>query len=34
MNVRVPRELAGRGEVDLIVTVNGKQANPVRIHIR
>jgi uncharacterized protein (TIGR03437 family) len=34
VNVRVPRALMGRGEVDLILTVDGKAANVVRIHIR
>jgi uncharacterized protein (TIGR03437 family) len=34
MNVRVPRALAGRGEVDVVVTVDGQQANVVKIHVR
>lgn len=34
VNVLLPRELAGRGEVDLLLTADGKQANVVRIHIR
>jgi uncharacterized protein (TIGR03437 family) len=33
-NARVPRSLAGRGEVDLVMTVNGKVANTVRISIK
>jgi uncharacterized protein (TIGR03437 family) len=34
VNLRVPRSLIGRGEVDLILMVEGKLANTVRIHIR
>ncbi len=34
VNIRVPRSLIGRGEVDLVLTVEGKPANAVRIHIR
>ena len=33
-NVRIPRSLGGRGEVDLVLTVNGKVANTVRINIK
>ncbi|MGH9835108.1 MAG: hypothetical protein ACRD9Y_18970, partial [Blastocatellia bacterium] len=33
-NVRLPRDLAGRGEVDVMLTVDGKMANKVRIAIR
>jgi uncharacterized protein (TIGR03437 family) len=33
-NVRIPRSLAGRGEVDVVITVDGKAANTVRINIR
>lgn len=31
LNVRLPRSLAGRGEVDVILTVDGKTANTVRV---
>jgi uncharacterized protein (TIGR03437 family) len=31
LNVRLPRSLAGRGEVDVVLTVDGKTANTVRI---
>jgi uncharacterized protein (TIGR03437 family) len=34
LNVRVPRSLAGRGEVDLVLTVDGKPANVVRVSFR
>jgi uncharacterized protein (TIGR03437 family) len=34
INLRVPRALAGRGEVDVAVTVEGKAANTVRVNIR
>jgi uncharacterized protein (TIGR03437 family) len=34
LNVRVPRSVAGRGEVDVVVTAEGKQANTVKIHVR
>ena len=33
LNVRIPRELAGRGEVDLVLNVGGLPANPVRIRM-
>jgi uncharacterized protein (TIGR03437 family) len=34
VNLRVPRSLAGRGQVDIILTVDGKTANAVRVNIR
>jgi uncharacterized protein (TIGR03437 family) len=34
INVRLPRALAGRGEVDVVVTADGKTANTVRVAIR
>lgn len=34
VNIKLPRSLAGRGEVDVILTVDGKAANPVRINFR
>ena len=34
LNIRVPRSLAGRGEVDVVVLVDGKAANTVRVNIR
>ncbi len=34
MNVSLPRSLMGRGEMDVVLTVNGKAANTVRINIR
>jgi len=33
-NVRLPRSLAGRGEVEVVMTVDGKVANTVRISIK
>lgn len=33
-NLRIPRSLAGRGEVDVVLTVDGKPANTVRINIK
>jgi uncharacterized protein (TIGR03437 family) len=33
-NVRIPRSVGGRGDVDLVLTVNGKVANTVRINIK
>ncbi len=33
-NVRLPRILAGRGEVDVIFTADGKTSNPVKVVIR
>jgi uncharacterized protein (TIGR03437 family) len=34
LNVRLPRSLAGRGEVDVVISVDGKTANTVRVAIR
>jgi uncharacterized protein (TIGR03437 family) len=34
MNLLLPRALAGRGEVELVVTINGQAANTVRLQIR
>src|SRR5262249_37453681 len=34
LNVRLTRTLAGKGEVDLVVTVDGKEANKTRVNIR
>jgi uncharacterized protein (TIGR03437 family) len=34
VNVLVPRSLAGRGEVDLVLTVDGKAANTVKVNIK
>ena len=34
INLLVPRSLAGRGEVDLEVTVDGRRSNTVRINIK
>jgi uncharacterized protein (TIGR03437 family) len=34
VNVVLPRSLAGRGELDLTTTVNGKTANTVRVKIK
>ena len=34
INARIPRSLAGRGEVELYVTVDGKLANPARVQIK
>ncbi len=34
VNVRVPRSLAGRGEVDIVLMVDGRMANVVRVSIR
>jgi uncharacterized protein (TIGR03437 family) len=33
-NVRLPRSLAGRGEVDVVMTVDGKAANTVKVVIK
>lgn len=34
VNARIPRNLIGRGEVDVVLTVNGKVANTVRLNIK
>ncbi|MFN0085793.1 MAG: endonuclease/exonuclease/phosphatase family protein [Blastocatellia bacterium] len=34
INARIPRGLLGRGEIDLLLTVDGRAANRVRLHIR
>jgi len=33
VNIRVPRSLAGRGNVDVVLTVDGKTANAVTIKV-
>jgi uncharacterized protein (TIGR03437 family) len=34
VNAEIPRSLAGRGEVDVVMTVNGKTANTVCVNLR
>ena len=34
VNLRLPRSLAGRGVVDITLTVDGKQANKVQINVK
>ncbi|HQR36614.1 MAG TPA: NF038122 family metalloprotease [Blastocatellia bacterium] len=34
LNLRIPRNLAGRGEVEVIVNMGGYEANRVRIHLK
>jgi uncharacterized protein (TIGR03437 family) len=34
INLPLPRSLAGSGEVNILLTIDGKAANPVRINIR
>jgi uncharacterized protein (TIGR03437 family) len=34
LNVQVPRSLAGRGEIDIVLTVDGQSANAVKANIR
>jgi len=34
LNLALPRSLAGRGEVDVMLTVDGKQTNTVRVNIK
>jgi uncharacterized protein (TIGR03437 family) len=34
INVQLPRSLAGRGELDWVLAVDGKQANTVRVNIK
>jgi uncharacterized protein (TIGR03437 family) len=34
LNVRLPRSLAGRGEVEVLLEVDGKAANPVTVSVR
>lgn len=34
VTVRLPRSLAGRGEVSVFLSVDGKQANPVVINVK
>lgn len=34
LNIPIPRSLAGRGDVDVLVTVDGKHANPVMVRIK
>ncbi|MDQ3014035.1 MAG: hypothetical protein M3X11_25440 [Acidobacteriota bacterium] len=34
INARLPRSLVGRGEVDVVLTVDGQAANTVKINIK
>ncbi|HEX4950053.1 MAG TPA: BACON domain-containing carbohydrate-binding protein [Blastocatellia bacterium] len=34
VNIRIPKSFAGRGEVEVVLTVDGKAANPVKINLR
>jgi uncharacterized protein (TIGR03437 family) len=34
VNVQLPRSLAGRGDVDVVLTVDGKIAIMVRVNIK
>ena len=34
VNVRVPRSLAGRGEIDVLLTVEAQMASPMRVNIK
>ncbi|MCI0418040.1 MAG: hypothetical protein L0312_02275, partial [Acidobacteria bacterium] len=34
VNLLAPRSLIGRGIVDVVVTIDGKVANTVKVHIR
>jgi uncharacterized protein (TIGR03437 family) len=34
VNLRLPRSLAGRGEVELALTVDGREANRVKVQIK
>ena len=34
INVRIPRSLQGRGEIDLVVITAGKTSNTVRLSVR
>jgi uncharacterized protein (TIGR03437 family) len=34
VNLRLPRSLAGHGEADIVLTVDGQAANIVRVHLR
>jgi uncharacterized protein (TIGR03437 family) len=33
-NIRIPRSLVGRGDVDVVMTVDGKPANTVKINVK
>lgn len=34
VNLKVPRSLSGRGEVEVVLTVNGVTANPVLVNLK
>jgi uncharacterized protein (TIGR03437 family) len=34
INLELPRSLAGRGEVDVAIVADGKQANAIRIAVK
>ncbi|MFN0119203.1 MAG: hypothetical protein ACKV2V_01735 [Blastocatellia bacterium] len=34
LNIRVPRQLAGRGDVDVVISINGAEANTLKLNFR
>jgi uncharacterized protein (TIGR03437 family) len=34
INIQIPRTLVGRGEVNLVLTVDGHQANVIKINVK
>ena len=34
LNVSLPRSLAGRGDVDVVLTVDGQVANELQVNVR
>ena len=34
VNLQIPRALAGRGEVDVLLSIDGQTANPIRINVK
>ena len=34
INVKIPKTLAGRGEVDIVLTIDGKETNPLRLNVK
>ena len=34
LNIRIPRTLIGRGEVDLVLSVDGKPGNTVKLNFK
>ena len=34
INVKIPKALAGRGEVEVVLTIEGRETNPLRLNVK